>query len=141
MQFETEENLINVIIKDYFDDKPLNGQGVAYITSDEKFVPRELRDIFRYLKLIFRKKSWYLGGSIPEELIYNQNNFHLLQNISLKESVDFIHGLDDKVPAVKEVVVKIIKIIHECERKGIQQEYIGGILLLYFILCENLAVS
>lgn len=139
--FEDQPSLINLIIQDFFDDKPRNAKGFPWFSSEEKkFLPDEMRETYSSLRKFFRKKSWHLGGKIPDELLFTRGNFHLLQNISLVESVELIYdSVEGKYEKNKDILLTL-KVIRDCERKGIQQEHIGGILLLYFTLCENAEV-
>src|SRR6185369_4086379 len=87
-----EESFINKEIEKFFLDKPRNSKGISWFSSKCKhLLPDELKEHYLSIRKFFRKKSWHCGGPIPEELLYTQSNFHLLQNISLPEATDLAY--------------------------------------------------
>lgn len=141
---EKEESIINKQIERFFADKSVNAKGVRWFSPEQKIkVPECIREHYLSLRSFFRKKNWHCGGSIPPELIYTQTNFHLIQNISLSEAIDLAYEAIDKCKNdviwmhKNADVLNVLKVIKECEKKGIQQEHIAGILLLYLKLCVN----
>ena len=96
------------------------------------------------MRKFFKTKNWYNGGPIPDELIYTRRNFRLLQNVSLYEAVDLAYESIAKTSKIIENknydLITTMKILKNCEKKKIKQEYIGGLLLLYLELCEKVVL-
>jgi hypothetical protein len=139
---------ISAAITDFFRDKPKNGKRVPWIsTSNRKLLPKDLRDIYTSIRRFFSNKVWYAGGPIPEELLYTKNNFHLLNNIALIDALELAYDSIEACQTLartkyrKDVEVLLtLRILHECERKNIPQDHIGGLILIYFDLCEKVVL-
>lgn len=144
MAEENEISLINKEITSFFSGCPENYQREPWFSPEEKFLlPEELKDLFYSLRKFFKTKNWYNGGPIPDELIYTRRNFRLLQNVSLFEAVGLAYESIAKSPKSNNKnydLITTIKVLRNCEKKKIKQEYIGGLLLLYLELCEKVVL-
>lgn len=104
----------------------------------------EMLEIYQSLRSFFDDKCWYCGGRIPDDLLYNERNFHLLRNVAITEAVDmgfpaihrskklaktrYFKGCDTQI---------ILKVIKECHYKAIPRKHIAGLFLSYLELCEK----
>lgn len=119
------------------------------IACKKRNLPKELEPIYDSLDTFFADKAWHLGGKIPPRLIFNHNNFRIVNNISLENAIKIAYrSLErasylcmSKKPVVKNTDIKLcLKIIKDCEIKGIPYLYIGGMLILYLKLCEKVEI-
>jgi hypothetical protein len=92
---------------------------------------------------MFENEHFYCGGPIPNYAIKDPENVKLL-NIKLTQSVDIAHEALGRVNKLAKSKYRprmgerlIPKIIHMCEEKNLQQEMIGGLILLYLELVEG----
>ena len=108
------------------------------------FKTLEIRDIEGSIKTFFKDKSWYCGGPIPQNLLYTERNFRLIENVDLNQSVELGYKSICRAKSLaktkycKKCEVDIcLKVIRDCEKKHIPQDHIGGLFLLYLELCEK----
>lgn len=143
---EQKVSAANRRINEFFQVFPLNVNGDHWFSPGDKrvIVPGHLREIAVSIDMFFLDKSWHAGGQIPDELLHNKRNYKLINNATLIDALDLAY----KCIAVCRTLAKTgyqrnadvrvaIRVIHECERHGIPQDYIGGMLLLYLELCEK----
>jgi hypothetical protein len=87
--------------------------------------------------------SWYCGGRVPGRALYREDNIALLK-IDMIPAVDITYAALGKVNKLaktkydEHVGIRLIpKVLHACERRGIPQNFVPGMLLLYLEHCEN----
>ncbi len=87
--------------------------------------------------------AWHVGGKVPGEALYRDDNIKLLR-FEMIPAVDIVHMALEKVNCLaktkydENVGIRLIpKLIHACERRGIPQNFVPGILLLYLEHCEG----
>jgi hypothetical protein len=124
-------------------DGPLDKKGIL--------TPREvsiLDQMYRGIKEFFSDKSWYCGGPVPESTLYSLRSFRLVRNLPLEKALDIgfkgIKKAKLSCPAKysKNSDTELsMKLLRECGRRNIPQEYIGGLFILYLELCEKIDLS
>lgn len=145
---KAEPSKNNKIIADFFRGRTKNARGEEWFRpSENKVMPQKVREITKALETFFSKKRWYNGGPIPDELLYTKRNYHLMNNITLLDAVEIDYDSIDecktlaKTPYKKNVEIAItMRVIRECEKKHVPQDYIAGCLLLYLELCEKVVL-
>lgn len=141
----TEPSVVNLVINEFFEGRAKNSRGEEWFSpADNPILPKDIRDIYESLNVFFRKKEWYVGGPIPDELLYTKRNFKLINNIALLDAVEWAYKAIEqgkflaKTGYKKNVEITItLRIMHDCERKDVRQDHIGGIIVLYLELCER----
>lgn len=109
-------------------------------------------EVVNSLNKFFSRKQWYAGGPIPPELIHTKRNYNLVKNIDIVHAIDIgYNGISKTMKnngklarTQRELDLDIylaLRVIHQCERMGIPQDYIGGLFLLYLELCEKVELQ
>jgi hypothetical protein len=120
--------------------------------GDESTPLRECLE-FDIIRRFFRKQKWPIGGPIPEELLYNPKNLKYLSNCTnsttgLIDAVDLAYLAFDRAKLTGRDKYQrdniggrlLPKIFHACARRGVPQNYVGGILLIYLEVIERLSI-
>jgi len=135
----------NKTINAFFIGKPLNSKRIAWFNPDDEKLPEGVISEFtKSIQVFFKERKWYNGGPVPYELLYTSEFFHLINNVALLDAVEMAYKGIDRQKAMAQTVYKknidiaiTLGILHECESKNIPQDHIGGLLLMYLILCER----
>ena len=137
----------NKAINSFFRGRSKNAQRHEWFTPSRCLIPESLREITNAIGKFFVEKAWYAGGSIPDELLYTKRNYHLINNISLLEAVELCYDSIEEGKSLSksgyepDCEIEItLGILRECHRRGIPQEHIAGLLVLYFELCEKVVL-
>ncbi len=100
-----------------------------------------------YLAKFFEGREMHCGGKIPACLLYSARNISLVLNTCLEKGIQkayraieiagshMTEAPNDSV--VAEDVKLVIAAMRSCACKGIPQEWIPGIVLLYLEYCEG----
>jgi len=87
--------------------------------------------------------SWHGGGRVPKDALYREDNKFLLR-IEMIPAVDILYAALAKVKTLAKTkydenvgIRLILKVLHACGRRGIPQNYVPGIVLLYSEHCEG----
>jgi hypothetical protein len=97
------------------------------------------------IKTFFAKKRWWCGGPIPKSVLLTRSHINMVINLSLIRAIDIGYSAirrskmlarTDKTKKNSDIRL-CVSILHECERLGIPQRFIGGLFLLYLKLCEK----
>lgn len=97
----------------------------------------------RAIKKFFHNKTWWAGGSIPKSILLTSQHVKLVSYIDLIKSIDYGYAAIARSGLARSkykdhAEIRIaLRIIHECERLGIPQQFIGGLFLMYLKLCEK----
>ena len=109
-----------------------------------KMKPGVVKNIYMTLKLYFRRKSWHAGGPVPDEVLFTERNFRLVNNISFLTAVDLAYRSIAETKSLarttysKDCDIKMcLRFLRECARLDIPQEHKGGLFLLYLEICEK----
>ncbi len=141
----------NKTINSFFAGRSQIYKKVAWFNPEEDTPLGVISEIKNSLKAYFKERKWFNGGSIPDELLYTAENFHLINNISLMEAVEMAYTQIGEQKTLAQTPYKktnglpvevaiALKHLHECESKNIPQDHIGGLLILYLMLCERVVL-
>lgn len=90
------------------------------------------------MKRFFKDKTWWCGGEIPKTSLLTERNVKMVLYLNITQSVKIGYRALAKVDRPKHHDIKTcVYVLHECERLGIAQPYVGGLFLLYLKLCEK----
>lgn len=134
-------------IEEFFKGRNKNIKRVEWFSPKNTHIPPILRDISNSIGTFFSDKKWYNGGSIPDELLYTKTNFRLINRITIADAIKLAY---DSINVGKTLVKTgysqngemylTLRILQDCGKKHIPQDYIGGLLLLYLELCEKVVL-
>lgn len=137
----------NLIIDRFFRGLNKGPSGYWLNPADDLDWPPEVRSIYKSMNRFFRDKKWHNGGPIPNELLYTKKNFHLVNNLSLIDAIDFAYEAIAKCRNLAKTayrknvdIVITMKVINQCIERGVQGDHRGGILILYLDLCERVVL-
>jgi hypothetical protein len=100
----------------------------------------------------FSSKSLYYGGSIPEYVLYSEENLDRVVDTEIEEGVEKIYqAMGDESVLVKKKCSqsgsvlpsseKVIRVLEECGKRYIPKTFAAGITMMYFQLCEGLDIE
>lgn len=132
--------LVNSEIDDFF-AKRHYCQDFSQATTNIQYIYQALNKFF-FGTSHLKRLSWCNGGAIPGWLIFTCKNFHLLNNISIVDAFKVAYPKIRDVLAEKNGDIKLwLRTIYRCGKLGIEQEFLGGLFLLYCELCEKVKLS
>lgn len=108
---------------------------------------------FDVIRRFFRKQKWPIGGSVPEELLFNPKNVEYLEGYKNKDK-GLVHAVNVAYAAFEQAKLAgrdkyqkknigqylIPRILHACGRRGVPRNYVGGVMLVYLEVIERLPI-
>jgi hypothetical protein len=100
------------------------------------------------MKLFFGDKSLFYGGSIPEYLLYTDENLNIVMDTKIIEGVKTVfEAMEEESSEARNSIKfnggilpsteRVISVLEECGRLFIPKPFAAGIMILYFQFCEN----
>jgi hypothetical protein len=101
--------------------------------DDKKLMAKEAIEQF------FWDKQLKWGGPIPERVLYTESNIHRVIHTTIIEGVDQTYAMIwEKRPNAQE---KVVEILNQCAKRYIPKPFAGGILVIYFNICEGFGLA
>lgn len=134
---------------DYLDDSlEIENEGVQVDGQFMEEFSKEITSLAKeYIDLFFQDKELHCGGPIPKSMKYSRNFISLMLNTDILEGVDKTYEIlerncwtsDGGEDAVSKEIRTVIDILNYCASLGIPKCFAGGLMIMYFEICEGLS--
>jgi hypothetical protein len=89
------------------------------------------------IKSFFAKESFCWGGPIPQKTLFSAENVELVLTTTIIDGVDRIYNSQGFSEETKQ---RVLDVLNLCGKRWMPKHLAGGLMLMYFTLCEGLAV-
>lgn len=134
---------MSIVIDDIDTEEKSRGTGLPIQFSGNKadFIRKAEAIAREQIYHFFKDKKYYIGGSIPQSLLYGRQSLNTILSYSFCDGIDLIHKVIGDGPVYEEQVdwssYYLLSLLQETHRFHIHAGLRVGMILLYLKFCKG----